>query len=53
MPAASIPFSDIALESRADGSAGRKARLDRAFRRARESLTRRAAALADARKRKQ
>jgi hypothetical protein len=42
-----------ALGSRADGSAGRKARLDRAFRRALASLTRRAAALADARKRKQ
>jgi hypothetical protein len=53
MPAAGLPVSDTALVSRADRSTGRKARLHKAFRRARASLTRRAAGLADARKGKQ
>jgi len=53
MLAAGLPVRDTLLVSRADRLTGRKARLDKAFRRAPASFTRRAAAHADARKGKQ
>jgi hypothetical protein len=53
MPAAGLTWQRHPLVSRADRSTDRKARLDRAFRRAPASFTRRAAARPDARKSKQ